>query len=114
MTMPNIRALASGLMLLSGVTHVTQLFIYGAHGHVVGAALFGLAYFGIGLALRGTSRWALWLGAVLPSIGGVLGVVRFTALHANPFSVFHVGIDLIVVPICVWLLVRDRAQPQPV
>lgn len=103
------RSLAATLMLISGVTHVIQLFVYGAAGHVVGAALFGVAYFVIGLGLRGTSRWALWAGAVLPTIGGVLGVVRFTTLHANPFSVFHVGIDLVVVPICIYLLRSDRS-----
>jgi hypothetical protein len=93
-------------MLLSGVTHVVQLGVYGTHADVVGAALFGVAYFAIGLALRGPSRAALWLGATLPAIGGALGILRFAAVHANPFSLFHAAIDLVVVPICIVLLKR--------
>ena len=45
------RTLAAMLMLISGVTHIIQLQVYGAHFHVVGAALFGVAYFLIGLGL---------------------------------------------------------------
>ena len=70
----------------------------------MGASIFGLIYFVIGLLLLGKGKGALWAGAILPSIGGVLGVYRFFFLHTNPFSVFHVAIDLIVVPICVSLL----------
>jgi len=109
---PHLRRIAAILMLLSGVTHVAQLFVYGAPGHVVGASLFGIAYFAIGVALKGQSRAALWLGAIVPAIGGTLGVIRFTTVHANPFSVFHVGIDLVVIPICVYLLLRRPARPR--
>jgi hypothetical protein len=96
---------AGFLMLLSGVTHVSQLGVYGLERSAVVAATFGVAYFGIGLALLGPGRAALWLGAILPGIGGTLGVYRFFFWQANPFSVFHVIIDLIVVPFCVYLLV---------
>lgn len=101
-----LRRMAAGLMLLSGVTHVIQLAIYGAEHSVIGAAIFGGIYFAIGLLLLGNTRFALVLGALLPAIGGVLGVYRFLHLHANPFSVFHVAIDLVVVPACVYLLCR--------
>jgi hypothetical protein len=107
-----IRRIAAILMLLSGVTHVAQLFVYGAPGHVVGASLFGIAYFAIGVALKGQSRAALWLGAIVPAIGGTLGVIRFATVHANPFSVFHVGIDLVVIPICIYLLLRRPVGPR--
>lgn len=97
----NPRTWAAMLLMISGVTHVIQLQVYGASSHVVGASLFGVAYFVIGFCLLKPRRAALWWGAVLPSIGGVLGVLRFIALHANPFTVFHVLVDLIVVPICI-------------
>jgi len=108
--MIKIRNLAAYLMLLSGVTHISQLFVYGFYDHVVGAAVFGAVYFLIGLALLGRTKIALWLGAVLPSIGGILGVYRFLLLHVNPFSVFHVLIDLIVVPICAYVLIKSRGK----
>ena len=110
MTTSRPRSLAAVLMLISGVTHVAQLFVYGTAGHVIGAALFGVVYFVIGLGLSGRSRWPLWAGTVLPTIGGVLGIVRFTTMHANPFSVFHVCIDLVVVPLCIYLLRTERAR----
>ena len=87
--------------MISGVTHVIQLQVYGAHFHVIGAVLFGVAYFMIGLRLLKPGRAALWWGAILPSIGGGLGIIRFLAFHGNPFTVFHVIVDIIVVPICV-------------
>jgi hypothetical protein len=100
------------LMIISGVTHIIQLQVYGAKFHVLGAALFGVAYFLIGLRLLKPGKAGLLWGAILPSIGGVLGVFRFVALHANPFTVFHVIVDLIVVPICIREL-RKHRKGQP-
>ncbi len=93
--------IAGTLLLISGITHVSQLFVYPHEGHVLAAAAFGLAYFliGLGILLRRDKRMA-WFGTVLPSIGGILGIYRFLYLQANPFSVFHVLIDIIVVPMC--------------
>ena len=37
-------------------------------------------------------------------------------VQQNPFSVFAVGLDLIVVPICVYAIIRedvDRSAPHP-
>jgi hypothetical protein len=101
------RKVAAIFMLVSGVTHISQLFVYGTVGHVVGAALFGVGYLALGLLLLGQFRVVLWLAVVLPAIGGTLGVLRFATVQANPFSVFHVGVDLVVVAICV-CLVRQR------
>ena len=56
-----------------------------------------------------TYRLALWLGAIMPSIGGVLGVYRFLFLHPNPFTIFHVLIDLVVVPICIYNLKPEQS-----
>jgi hypothetical protein len=95
------QTLAAMLMMISGTTHILQLAVYGASFHVIGAVLFGVAYFIIGYALLQTHRVAFWWGAILPSIGGTLGIIRFLAWHANPFTVFHLLINVVVVPICV-------------
>lgn len=108
----HIRKLAGMLMIISGITHNLQLLVYTREGHVWGAAAFGIAYFIIGLMLLRFSRLALWLGAILPSIGGVLGVYRFFFLQPNGFSIFHVAIDLIVVPICIYLLSRKTGKSE--
>lgn len=96
------------LLMISGVTHVIQLQVYGTSFHVLGAVLFGLAYFVIGACLFRPGRPQLWWGAILPSIGGVLGIVRFISWHANPFTVFHVLVDIVVVPICIVQLRKIR------
>jgi hypothetical protein len=96
-------------MIISSVTHVLQLKVYPLEHHVIGAAAFGIIYFFIGLFLLRRNRLAFWLGAIMPSIGGVLGVYRFLFLHSNPFTVFHVAIDLVVVPICIYNLRRARS-----
>jgi hypothetical protein len=102
--MMNFRKLAGMLLLISSVTHLMQLLVYSLEAHVLGAAAFGIVYFIIGLMLLRIGRLALWLGAILPTIGGVLGVYRFIFLHPNSFTVFHVAIDLVVVPICIYYL----------
>lgn len=106
--LPAARRLAGALLMVSGITHVAQLFVYGHAGHVIGAAAFGLAYFLIGAWLLRPGRPALWFATILPTIGGILGVLRFLTLQPNPFSVFHVLIDLVVVPIGIGLLIRRR------
>ncbi len=104
---PKPRQIAGVLMLISGVTHVVQLYFYPANHSAWGASIFGAIYFALGLyLLRSNARAALWLTTILPSIGGALGVWRFLHLHRNPFSVFHVAVDLIVVPCCIYLLMK--------
>jgi len=105
-----LRGFIGVLMLISGVTHVVQLAVYEADVSVLVAASFGVLYFIIGLLLLGRLRLGLYLGSIFPAIGGVLGVYRFFFLHSNPFSVFHVIIDLIVVPISIYILTSERRQ----
>jgi len=98
-----LRRIAGILLVISGITHFTQLFVYPLAGHVIGAALFGVIYFFLGIGILTKGNLVLyWTGIVVPSIGGLLGVYRFLHLQANPFSVFHVSIDSIVVPICIY------------
>ena len=102
--MKQLLKLAGVLMLISSITHVVQLQVYPLEHHVIGAAGFGVIYFFIGLFLLRRKRLAMCFGAILPSIGGILGIYRFIFLHPNPFTVFHVLIDLVVVPICIYYL----------
>jgi len=113
-----LRTIAAVGMLVSGVTHVSQLGVYGSEA--IAPAIAGAIYFVIGLFLLKPGRGVLWAGAILPAIGGVGGTIRFFFIHTNPFSAFHVLIDLVVVPICWYLLLRkqeavqtypDRASP---
>ncbi|WP_173097843.1 hypothetical protein [Actinomadura verrucosospora] len=56
-----------------------------------------------------------WRRPVRPACGSPggccsspLGVIRFLFLHANPFSVWHVALDLVIVPLAAILLLRSR------
>lgn len=95
---------AAGLLWLSALSHISQIWVYPGEASVPGAAFFGLIYAGIGFGLwRGGRQWA-WAGVILPTLGGTLGILRFLYAHPNPFSIFHVAIDLVVIGICIWLL----------
>ncbi len=101
--------LTSGIVLiLSGCTHLTQLVVYQHHGHVIAASLFGLAYLAIGILLVIEKQWVLWIAAMLPLIGGILGLIRFIYMHTNPFSFFHVLLDMVIVPFCIYAIVLKK------
>jgi hypothetical protein len=101
---------AGVLLLISAVTHVAQIFVYGTGAHVLGAAGFGVIYFFIGLFLVMRKRWALWLGVILPPIGGVLGILRFIFRQSTPFIIFHVLVDVVVIIICIYLLAKHHQE----
>jgi hypothetical protein len=104
--MHRLRALASGLLLFTGVAHVAQYFATsGADGP--GMAVFGAIYFGIGVLLRLPGTWPLWLAVALPAVGG-LGGSQLLREHIDPVLALFVAIDLVVVGSCLWLLVAHR------
>jgi hypothetical protein len=107
--MRRLRDAGAVLMIIYAFTHISQIWVYGLAGSVIWAALFGVSYLIIGILLLGRSRIGLWLGAILPAIGGLLGIRRFLMIHANPFSIFHVCIDVLVISICVYCLQRRSA-----
>lgn len=98
------RRAAVGLLVLTGVTHMSQLLIYRWDDDVLAAAAFGAIYLSVGLALLfKPGRVTLWLAIALPIVGGALGIAR-SLNYPNAFSIPHVIIDLIVAPICIALL----------
>jgi hypothetical protein len=106
---PKSRKLASVLMLFTGVAHVVYVLVAGEAGGGAGAALAGVVYFGIGLALRRPGAWPLWLGALLPALGG-LGGTQLIRERFDPVLLLFVAIDVVVVACCIRLLAtRTRA-----
>ncbi|MQY07446.1 hypothetical protein ACRB68_55460 [Actinomadura sp. RB68] len=103
------RQTAAWLLLLSAVTHVLQVPVYGTEGNVLGAAGFGVVYAVLGTGLLRGWPGALPASIVLPAIGGTLGVLRFLFLHNNPFSVWHVVLDLVIVPLAIACYLKGRA-----
>lgn len=98
------RKAAVGLLMLTGVTHLSQLLVYRWDDDVLAAATFGAIYLTVGAALmRRPGRVTLWLAIALPIIGGALGISR-SLNYPNAFSIPHVLIDLIIAPLCIALL----------
>jgi hypothetical protein len=104
LTIPRRRRLAGTLLVVSGITHLAQIFVYDDAAVLAGVALFGVLYFAIGCLILGGRRSGLWLGATAPVVGGIGGTIRLFLVQPNPFSAVHVLIDLVVVPICVYEL----------
>ncbi|OLS31727.1 MAG: hypothetical protein ThorAB25_00290 [Candidatus Thorarchaeota archaeon AB_25] len=103
-----LRLLAGGLLIISACTHTIQVFVYGGVWHNIGAAVYGAMYlfFGIGLIRYLDKRGLVALCVILPLIGGVGGVIRFLFLHthvANYFIILHVLIDIVVVPVSIYM-----------
>ena len=98
---------AGVLLVISGITHVMQLWVYGAEGHVLGAVAFGVIYFVLGVwLLKDILNLNLTLAAaIIPLIGGVLGLGRLYLFYLkesgemNWFIIWHVLVDLYVVPV---------------
>ncbi|MCP2342089.1 hypothetical protein [Actinomadura rupiterrae] len=105
------RQAAACLLLLSAVTHVLQVPVYGTEGNVLGAAAFGVIYAVLGTGLLRNWRWTIPASVVLPVIGGTLGILRFAFLHSNPFSIWHVALDLAIVPLAIITHHKTRKPP---
>lgn len=99
-------------MLASGITHTSEPFVFGWHPLMPGVLAFGAAFFVIGIFLLRKGRTVLWWGALLPGVAVVLGIglaVRQGSIH--PLTVWHVAVDLTVVPICAYHLLRGHRAP---
>lgn len=95
-------------MLLSGVTHTAHFLLWDpSPTNTPIAAGFGFCYLAIGALLLRPGTVGLWLGAVVPGIGALLG--GLIAL-GNPgaLSITHALINWLVFPSCLYLLLRTR------
>ena len=110
-----LRILAGILLIISAFTHVIQVFFVGTGRLTMGAVAFGIIYgiLGILLIYLKENKIIKVLCAILPTIGGILGVYRFidSLIYenlVNYFIIFHVIVDIIVVPICIYLYLKLR------
>ncbi len=102
----NLRAIASGLLLFTGVAHVAEYF---ARSHDSGMVVAGVVYFALGLWLRRAGKAPLVASAILPALGGGLGASQMSAGAVDPILAGMIAIDAVVVACCVVCLVRGEA-----
>jgi hypothetical protein len=105
-----LRRLAGVLMLASATTHLSEPFIFPFSLPLMVATLYGLSFLTIGFFLfREGTRVLLW-GAVLPLSAAVLGTgYALSRGYMHPMTRWHLFVDLVVGPVCIYLLRQQRA-----
>ena len=103
-----IRLVPAFLLLLSFITHDSQLFVYKSSLSLEIVALFGIFYLIIGVLYILGFRYSPHLGSIIPALGAALGIYRFLTIIPNPFSVFNVCLDAVIVPISIVILMKWR------
>ena len=104
-----LRRIAGTLMLASTVTHLSEPFIFPLSLPLVVATLYGLGFCVIGIFLFREGTTVLWWGAILPLSAAFLGTgnaVLQGTMH--PITRWHLFVDLVVGPICIYLLRKQR------
>jgi hypothetical protein len=88
---------------------MSEPFVFPFSLPLVGAVLFGISFGVIGvLLLRGSTRVLFW-GALLPLTAAFLGtVLAIRQGYMHPITRWHLFVDLVVGPICIYLLRRQR------
>lgn len=107
--MMNKQKIAAVLMLISGLSHPSQLLVYGTDDpDLVRSSLMGMTFLLVGAVLMTGKRWALWVGAILPLVFGLGSCFRIATQEVTPFSYPHTVVDFIVVYLCVQLLLAAK------
>ncbi|MBD3254839.1 MAG: hypothetical protein GF383_07085 [Candidatus Lokiarchaeota archaeon] len=116
-THEKLRIVAGILLIISAITHVSQIYFYGTDWHTIVAAVYGASYAILGgfLIYYRKNKLITLLCIFLPAIGGSLGMIRFFTVVIlegiyNFFIIFHVIVDIIVVPICIYSYFKIRKE----
>ena len=116
-TSKRIRKSVGGLVLISGITHVSQYWVYAPpQGELSATTLVsGLILLFLGLSLLlWQSRSLLWIVMVLHTIAAPAHSYGLIFLGSTPFTVFHFMVVCLVVPGCAYLLFSKPVQvPEP-
>ena len=82
---------------VSAVVHILQLEVYGITASVIIVSGFGVIYAVLAILHGLRHSWAPILSVVFPSIGAILGILRFVFLRPNAGSIIDVVLDVIVI-----------------
>jgi hypothetical protein len=103
----NPRAIASGLLLFTGVAHAAE---YALRSHATPMLVFGAIYFALGLWLRRAGKPPLVASALIPALGGLGGAQQLAAGAFDWVLAGMVAIDSVVVVCCAVSLLRGVAR----
>ncbi len=102
------RNAAAMLMMLSGITHVGQLWFRDTTPLNLATALIGMYYLLLALGLSGRSRFTLWITSVSVLAGAAATSSLWTPGSPNPLLLWHLTADALVAALCLYLLFRTR------
>ena len=103
-----VRNLAALLFMLSGLSHVAQLWFRDTDGAALLTALLGMLYLLLALGLSGQSRFALWATSVTAIPGAAAGTLLLSPDPFDPLVVWHYAVDGTVAALCLYILYRTR------
>jgi glucose/arabinose dehydrogenase len=104
-----LRRSAAALLLLAGIAGLAPLVVPALSNRSTPiVATLGAGYVVAGLVLLRTGSLGLWLGAIVPGIGAVLGVLGSLMNPGGP-TIARATLSAIVFSICLYLLLRRRA-----
>ncbi|MDJ0878788.1 MAG: hypothetical protein QNI86_09265 [Halieaceae bacterium] len=103
-----IRNTAALLMMLSGISHVAQLWYRETNAATLLTALAGMYYLLLALGLSGQSRFTLWISTISVSAGGVMRTGQLGTAAPDPALAWHLAMDLSVAALCLYILYRTR------
>jgi hypothetical protein len=105
--MKNIRNLAAGLLLLTGVLHLVSVALVKFEATSIITIVFGVAYLAIGYFLFRDGRTIVWFGAIVPLVGLLLAVLGML-MSPTLFGAIFIAIDMVIITCCFILLFRRK------
>ncbi|MFT5071766.1 MAG: hypothetical protein ACI8V8_001737 [Chitinophagales bacterium] len=106
--MKEIRYLATGLLLLTGVLHFIPLITNFSGEHSLPMAAFGIVYLGVAYLLYKNRAIGKFLGVLMPLVGMGAAVIQIGIPNWDLLLKVMVGIDVVVVVCCILLLNKRR------
>ena len=103
-----IRSAAAVILLLSGISHISQLWFRATDETALATALLGTIYLLMALGLAGQSRFALWVAAFTTMAAGGMRVSQMSDNPADPLLAWHLLADVCIAILCAAVLYRTR------
>lgn len=111
--MKQLRYLAVGLMVITGILHVIPIFKGIEDPNAIPMFAFGIGYLAIGVLLFLKKQIGEIIGIILPLIGLGIGFIKIGVENWDTILSVMFVIDAIVVIICIILLLnknRDKTE----
>jgi uncharacterized membrane protein (DUF2068 family) len=101
-----IRLLAASLLMFTGVVHLAMSVSALESMTGQGAALFGVLYVILAIGLFAGRRFFNYLGAVITTVGLIVGIYTYVAMTPELLILPLAAIDVIIIVCCCYLILH--------